>query len=228
MLYALLFSACVRTPLDSQPADTEAPPPDTDLECDSLFTDEIHCTYDRSREFLFTELDFENGGVECVYTGRFFTIDDYPPDWNEVNTEHTWPQSQGADVDPMQCDLHHLYPADADANTRRGNLPFGEVTNVAWSDGGSLQGEDASGADVFEPRDVHKGNVARSMLYFAVRYGYALSTEQNALFARWHEEDPPDDRELARTAAIAEQQGNANPFVVCPDLVERVTSPGGQ
>ena len=39
------------------------------------------------------------------------------------------------------------------------------------------------------------------------------------LFQAWHEADPPDDDEVARSMEIAAQQGWANPFVVCPELV---------
>lgn len=188
-------------------------------------TDGVRCNYNRSREFLFTELDKRNGGVTCVYTGKFFRIDDYPPDWSEVNTEHTWPQSQGADNDPAQCDLHHLYPADAVANGVRSSLPFGEVSDVDWSEGGSTKGEDARGDTVFEPRPDHKGNVARSMLYFAVRYGYTLPSDQLSLFQSWNAQDPVTATDIARDAAIRAHQDNSNPFVVCDGLVDRYTQP---
>ena len=100
-------------------------------------TDGVTCTYDTSREFLFTTLDNVEGTVTCVYTGKTFAITTYPPDWTQVNTEHTWPQSMGADVEPAKCDLHHLYVADADANNKRGNTDFGVVTGtVDLSEGG--------------------------------------------------------------------------------------------
>jgi deoxyribonuclease-1 len=182
----------------------------------------VDCSYSRAREYLFTDLDFADGGVRCVYTNTFFPIPSYPPEWSKVNTEHTWPQSEGADADPAQCDLHHLFPADAEVNSLRGSLPFGEVVNTDWSEAGSLKGKDAQGTTVFEPRDAHKGNVARAMLYFAVRYDYPVSTRQYALYESWHNSDPPDATETARNLEIQEQQGNANPFVACPNLVARL------
>ena len=188
-------------------------------------TNGVRCSYNRSREFLFTELDQQSGGVTCVYTGTFFPITIYPPDWSEVNTEHTWPQSQGADYDPAQCDLHHLYPADAVANGIRSSLPFGEVSNVDWSEGGSKKGKNSRGENVFEPRPDHRGNVARSMLYFGVRYGYPLTTDQLGLFRTWNTEDPVTALELWRDKAIQAHQNNSNPFVVCNGLVDRYTQP---
>jgi deoxyribonuclease I len=199
-------------------------------------TAEADCSYDRARREIFQVLDDDGDGVRCVYTDRWFPVDSYPPnDWQDVNTEHSWPQSLGADVDPRQCDIHHLFPSDAYVNGLRGNLPFDEVTSVdrdsdgdgSWN--GSRLGDSASGELVFEPRDAHKGNVARAMLYFWVRYEDELTSSAVADFARdrlntfqsWDALDPVDDRELARTAGIADYQGHPNPFVVCPGLVDR-------
>jgi endonuclease I len=139
-----------------------------------------------------------------------------------MNTEHTWPQSQGADQFPAKCDLHHLYPTDTDANSLRGNHPFDEVVDESWTGGGSRFGTNARGETAFEPRDEHKGNVARSMLYFAMRYGHDLSAEDLALYQGWSAADPADDVEIERSLRIGERQGAANPYVVCPGLVERL------
>jgi deoxyribonuclease I len=187
-----------------------------------LSADQDCNSYVEATTFMFVELDKENNEVECVYTGRKTPVFYGKPDATDMNTEHTWPQSLGADVEPAKCDLHHLYPTDSDANSRRGNAPFGLVTGfVDWQDGGSKLGAGASGV-VFEPRDVHKGNVARSMLYFAHRYDHSLDPDQIALFVQWHAADPVDDTELLRSLAIGEEQVLANPFVVCPNLVDRL------
>ena len=186
-----------------------------------LTADQTCRDYQTERLFLFTVLDKESDGmVECVYTGRRVAVGSTEPDPSDMNTEHTWPQSLGADLPPMECDLHHLYPSDAVTNSRRGNLPFGEVVSVEDTFGASLLGRDARGTTVFEPRDEHKGNVARSMLYFAMRYGYPTDPSLLAMYRAWHELDPPDARELERTRTIAARQGEANPYVVCPELVD--------
>lgn len=172
--------------------------------------------------FLFTRLDKVNDQVECVYTGRTTAVTTYKPAEDDMNTEHTWPQSQGADTYPARCDLHHLYPADSDVNAQRGSFDFGEVTGtVLFEQGGSKLGQSAAGT-VFEPRDVHKGNVARSMLYVQFRYGATLSATEKSTFQQWSADDPPDAAEIARTQAIADRQGAANPLVLCPDLVDRL------
>jgi endonuclease I len=40
-----------------------------------------------------------------------------------------------------------------------------------------------------------------------------LDPSRLEFFATWHQEDPPDEWEKQRSAAIAKVQGNPNPFV---------------
>lgn len=181
------------------------------------------CDYGVARQHLFLDLHLEGDRVVGVYTGEAVAVDGSLPDPDVMNTEHSWPRSLGADRVPPECDLHHLFPTISEANNRRANHPFGEVVSgVEWSRGGSQLGRDAAGATVFEPRDVHKGTVARAMLYMALRYDWALEPEQRALFARWHAERPVDRAELVRTQGVGAIQGRPNPFVVCDGVVERV------
>lgn len=196
----------------------------------SWMPQEACADYQDERDFLFGTLDATNGQVEGIYTGAVYTHNPSNPDWDTVNTEHVWPRSDGAEWEPVECDLHHLFPADAYVNGLRGDRPFGIVDDADWQQGGSSKGTDASGADVFEPRDAKKGDIARAILYIAARYpsDVALdqqrSTAQISLFAQWSAADPPDEQERLRSQQIAARQGHANPFVVCPDLVTRISA----
>jgi len=190
---------------------------------DALWTtldDEHLCRdYGDATDFLFIELDNVSYEVECVYTGRFTDAFREKPDATDMNTEHSWPQSLGADRAPAKCDLNHLFITDADANNKRAAYPFGEVVgSVDWSEGGSQLGDDASGSTVFEPRDEQKGNTARAMMYFATRYEMDVESDQLAVYRQWHADDPPDQAEIDRSQAIAVEQGAGNPFVMCPEL----------
>ncbi|MEJ2855137.1 MULTISPECIES: endonuclease [unclassified Saccharothrix] len=60
------------------------------------------------------------------------------------------------------------------------------------------------------------GQVARATLYFLVRYPGIVDDALVPELIRWHERDPVTDHELHRNAAIAEIQGNRNPFVDHP------------
>jgi hypothetical protein len=197
---------------------------------DALFENVLSGTacpdYGDARTFMFMNLDNVDGTVEGVYTGALFDVGQTTPDWDVVNTEHAWPRGDGALEEPRECDLHHLFVADADANNTRSDHPFGVVTGgTDWSQGGSTLGRDASGDLVFEPRDAAKGDIARAMLYFASRYADDIDVETQrdaahlALFKSWHAADPPTRDEQLRSLRIASEQGVANPYVVCPDLV---------
>ncbi len=181
-------------------------------------------SYDDARDHLFETVDQDGGFVECVYTGeRVMTTE--RPSATLMNVEHTWPQSQGASTLPAQSDMHHLYPTIPSVNTRRSNHPFCVVTSASWEGGGSKYGQDASGTTCFEPRDSHKGNVARSMFYFSVIYNYPIDAEQEAVFRHWHEVvDPVDDVERERNQRIANIQISRNPFIDYPVLVERISN----
>jgi endonuclease I len=186
--------------------------------------------YSEATTYMFINLDKVEGEVEGVYTGRKVAVSNDKPDGNDMNTEHTWPQSSGADTIPARCDLNHLFPTDALANTKRGSSPFGEVVSgVKWSEGGSSLGDNASGELVFEPRDSHKGNVARAILYFEFRYSdrltleevdSMLSDERRAMFYAWHLGDLPTDYDRDRSSQIGAYMGGGNPLVVCPGVLD--------
>ncbi len=174
--------------------------------------------YGVATEFMFLTLDNVESAVECVYTGRVVAVTSEKPDSDDMNTEHTWPQSLGAEEVPAKCDLNHLYPTDSASNSVRSAYPLGVVTgSVDWEEGGSRLGAGAGGL-VFEPRDPHKGNAARSILYFAMRYRLTPQEDVATLIA-WHDADPPDAEEVLRALAIGAEQGAGNPYVLCPDFV---------
>ncbi|HVP57536.1 MAG TPA: endonuclease [bacterium] len=186
--------------------------------------------YNTARDSMYGSIDNVAGWVECVYTGRkaFFNTR-AGATANNFNCEHTWPQSFSNDAEPMRSDIFHLYPTDETANTKRADLDFGVVTSVTWTVGGSKLGTDAQGQQVFEPRDVHKGNVARSIFYYVIRYNGAYNHWENASKMEswlriWHVTSPVDSAEQARNRHIYKLQHNRNPFIDHPELVDRISS----
>jgi len=178
-------------------------------------------SYDGARSELFSFINNIDGEVQCVYTGQWVVTDEVP-DPNTMNTEHTWCQSWGADTLPAKSDLNHLFPTLSYVNSVRSNYPFGEVYEVTWSEGGSLKGRDGWGATVFEPRDPHKGNCARAMFYFAVRYEMNISERQEEVLKGWNRFDPPDETERQRNDRVEQVQLKRNPFIDCPELVDQI------
>lgn len=182
--------------------------------------------YDRAREAMYGSIDNEQGVITCVYTGQTisqsFGNGSTPSGYS---AEHTWPQSLGAEFEPAKSDLHHLYPATQSANSRRSNLPFCEVGTSTWDQGGSSLGKDKNDAAIscFEPRDEHKGVVARALFYFAVAYDHDIDPTQEAWLRAWHTRFPPTASERARNDDIAARQGSRNIFIDRPELVDQIS-----
>jgi hypothetical protein len=191
--------------------------------------------YSGARKFMYGYVDNYNGKCECVYTGELYPYASKPnlstkddEDENNsrakafMNCEHTWPQSFFDKKEPMRSDIWHLYPTNSDANGRRSSYPFGDVKKVTWSSGGSKLGSNSKGKTVFEPRDCHKGNVARSLFYFCIRYNDSLDADQENTLRQWHKLDPVDARERERANRIEERQNNRNPFIDHPEYVSQI------
>ncbi len=180
-----------------------------------------HTAYDykEARRFMYTQIDNKNGTLECVYTGKVISVPKGSmPNSSQINCEHTWPQSKGATGD-AKSDMHHLFPADPDANGKRGSFPFGFVdnSNIKWAEGGSK-----FDGSVFEVRKQHRGNVARAMFYFSTVYEMPLDPDQEKTLRKWHVEDPVDANEIARNDYIESLQHNRNPYIDHPEYVEKI------
>lgn len=145
-----------------------------------------------------------------------------------LNTEHTWPQSKFSNSFPkpvQKSDLHHLFPTLNKINSERGNLPFAEVyhgIDLSCEESQSGSNVQTRAGTYFEPPDDHKGNVARAMFYFSVRYDIAIDPVQEYFFRQWHILDPVDALEKQRHEGIYNVQHNRNPFIDEPELVNQV------
>lgn len=193
--------------------------------------------YAQARDELFGTVDDVDGDnkVEDLFTGEARgPITDRKNAYSKgFNTEHTWPQSQGA-TGIAQSDLHHLRASDININSDRGNMPYGEVANATRVyDSGPEQaklGVDALGVTVFEPRDSAKGDIARGLLYFYTRYAmsqtqkFSLEDFEHELptLIKWSKQDPVTDAERLRNDAVQQAQGNRNPYVDHPEWVDAV------
>ena len=81
---------------------------------------------------------------------------------------------------------------------------------------------------VFEPRDEYKGDIARIIAYMALHYESLEKIVDNvmvggyATIIKWNKLDPVDSYEIHRNNVVAEFQGNRNPFIDAPELVDVV------
>jgi hypothetical protein len=166
--------------------------------------------------------------IECVYSGERKIVSE-PFDWvksgysREHTFPHSWMPSYPADNPPLPeySDLHNLYPTNLDkANSIRSNYPLGEINGKVTFE--YLEGRLGYNGNqlVYEPRDKHKGNVARAIFYMCIAYNgknnhsWELPNQQNQeILKQWHFNFPPDSYEIARQEYIYSLQGNRNPFV---------------
>lgn len=153
------------------------------------------------------------------------------------NREHVWAQSHGdfgTSAGPG-TDLHHLRAADVQVNSIRGNKDFDNGGSAVSGAPGSY-----TDSNSFEPRDADKGDVARMILYMAVRYegddawadlepndsttnGSVPFMGRLSVLKQWNEQDPPSAFEERRNDVIFNSyQGNRNPFIDHPEWVEAI------
>jgi endonuclease I len=171
------------------------------------------------------------------------------------NREHMMPQSTFYSNYPMYSDLFYVVPTDARINQLRSNYPYGIVgstiyytfTNSSRIGNCAIPGITYTGR-VYEPINEFKGDVARSLLYFAVRYEGKLGTfnfnnnanpasdtnpldgtEERAfdpayiaMLLQWHQQDPVSQREIDRNNAVYGIQKNRNPFIDNPSWVNTI------
>lgn len=201
------------------------------------------------------------------FTGPSDQCGNYNAEGQCYNKEHLVPQAYFASALPMYSDAHHVVPADGKVNGWRDNLPFGVVAGTATNGcnggatntpcvtantsklGNNLNSGYSAGysAKVFEPVDEFKGDIARSLLYFATRYETQMpgfytsassSLESRAMFdgssnkvfsdtflsilLTWHNMDPVSAKEIAFNNAIYSFQGNRNPYIDHPEYAQAI------
>lgn len=168
-----------------------------------------------------------------------------------IQIEHCMPKSwwgsEAANKRAYQ-DLFNLNPADARANGKKSNYPPGIVTHADNFDNGSFRMDSKSksqyGWACFEPADEYKGDFARTYFYMATAYedvawvsGTTPFNAANAmtndsylefqpwlmdLLVAWHRADPVSPKEILRASLITSVQGNHNPYIDYPELVEYI------
>jgi endonuclease I len=203
-------------------------------------------SYSAARAKLYNYVDNEQNKVRCVYSGyeeaRPLSFSSTSTTMQSLNCEHTVPQSWFDEVERMRSDIHHLFPAVVQWNSDRGSDPFAEIPDAQttkWirllasqsSIPGSNLGEWSEDTNSqFEPRDDHKGNLARAVFYFYTMHsGQTFDAGKGVITAlgslnmlyQWHLQDPVDAHEQERNRRAAASQGNYNPYINDPALVAR-------
>ncbi|WNJ18541.1 endonuclease [Pontibacter sp. G13] len=249
LLLALSLGACQTSPQSAKQtphgiAQTSAPDPMTGrtfrTHLKETYYDLQHRTlsYREARLAMYLDIDNEGDSVECVYSGykRYVRTLSAPGRALPINCEHTIPQSWFKKQEPMVSDIHHLFPTYDKWNALRSSYPFDEIPDEETEEWlldddkyfeiptESLAQYSEFGDEAFEPRNEHKGNLARAVFYFYTMYPKVGNIERVAplkTLLDWHESDPVDSEELERNDEIQAVQGNRNPFIDHPEYAQQ-------
>ncbi|MCQ2112959.1 MAG: endonuclease [Bacteroidaceae bacterium] len=163
------------------------------------------------------------------------------------NREHVVANSWwGGAKNSAYSDLFSVIPSESTANNHKSNYPPAELTNNVKYDHGRIKvGTPKSGMggaykNAFEPYDEFKGDFARIYFYVATCYDDIawgsgnVDSEINRntwptlepwlyqMLVRWHNLDPVSDMEKQINNAVEKIQGNRNPFIDYPVLVDLI------
>ena len=143
-------------------------------------------------------------------------------------------------------DLFILNPADGSANGNKSNCPPGHVVKGDKFDNGSFRMDAAKSSQYgwicFEPAEEYRGDFARTYFYVATAYADLPFGAGNVDYQRyltdstylvfkpwlvevlldWHRADPVSEKERRRVETVFSIQGNRNPYIDYPDLVEYI------
>jgi endonuclease I len=193
--------------------------------------------------FYVLDRDPENPDhVLMIYSGFSQPHDSHHLVWNR---EHIWPRSRGlGSRGTAHDDLHNLKPCDPGVNSARGNLAFGypDPEHSSHTPVGSYAQAPLASRDSFRwlPPEDDRGFIARAMFYMATRYNGAGTEPDLYLtdtpatespwgtamgdfqaFLKWNRRYPPDSAEKQRNQLVfSDYQGNRNPYIDFPDLVD--------
>lgn len=213
-------------------------------DCQDTRTDLLpdECFIDGDREADYTEWNREH--IWSKSHGDF-----------EEEDEYEFEEKDGGYALGAHTDGHHLVASERSMNSTKNNRFFEDCHDGIDDDNlvDRGYGNYTCGEWYFEPRDEVKGDVARMLFYMVIRYegedgdyvdleliddlyeyeNAEISIKSSKLpyyedlstLLRWHIEDPVSEWEINRNQTIYEFQGNRNPFIDMPDLVEEIFGP---
>lgn len=155
-----------------------------------------------------------------------------------------WTSSATGSSKRAYQDLFILNPSDGSANGNKSNYPPGHVVKGDKFDNGSFRMDAAKSSQYgwicFEPAEEYRGDFARTYFYVATAYADLPFGAGNADYQRyltdstylvfkpwlvevlldWHRADPVSEKERRRAETVFSIQGNRNPYIDYPELVE--------
>ena len=189
----------------------------------------------------FYTTDNDKGYVVDRYSNERRKFDSQGAAVSGMNIEHSFPKSWwGRTKTQAYMDLFNLMPSDSKANSSKSNYGMGIVTKVSYDNGCIKVGEGSEGFKLWQPSKEWEGDFSRGYMYMATAYqDYTWVSDEAKqsltqgdyptlkkwayeLYIKWAKEDPVNELEVKRNNAVYKIQGNRNPFIDFPNLMEYI------
>ncbi len=178
---------------------------------------------------------YANGGWS-LYCGFRFNQNGETEDKGRIQIERVYPlqwiietltcknrldchQSESKKFKAIESDLHNIYPVWWEIQSTKFDSSYGELP------GEEKRFEDCDferSKNITEPREIARGNIARAIFYMHNHYGLPIKPELLKTLLKWNKEDLPSEQEIYRNNIIEKIQGNRNPFIDNPNLVNKL------
>ena len=184
--------------------------------------------------------DNDNGYVIDRYSNNIVKFSTQGSAVFGMNIEHSFPKSWwGGSKNQAYQDLYNLMPSNSTANSSKSNYGMGVVSEATYDNGCIKVGDGDQGFKVWQPSTEWQGDFSRSYMYMATAYQDLTWTSEGLnsleqgdyptlkkwayqLYIKWCKADPVCKTEIARNEAVYKIQGNRNPFIDFPNLMEYI------
>lgn len=213
--------------------------PDVDLHPDgkirSIYSNKVYTLQEFLRLDEMIDVQRKARFTELAQNNNLMLLEDLKNELDSLesqlpyNCEHVVPQSWFSKQNPMKGDLHHLFACESGCNSFRSNIPYFDFPDYKPEELAEAEAiRQMCGNrenDKFEPQ-ANKAIVARATLYFLLRYPRNISDnytkERLITLTKWHNTALPNEYEKHRNALIFKKQGNRNPLIDFPELINKV------
>ena len=178
---------------------------------------------------------YANGGWS-LYCGFRFNSKGETLDKGNIITEHIYPlnwviktlscknrldchKKEKDAFMQIESDLHNMYPVWWEIQSTKQDATYGEIPGEIWRfNDCDFERE----VNLAEPREIARGNIARAIFYMHNQYGLPIENDLLDIILKWNLEDLPSEQEIYRNNLIEKIQGNRNPFIDNPKLVNKL------
>jgi len=146
----------------------------------------------------------------CIYS------DD--TDFTQCNIEHIFPQCRFKEHKELKYDLHHIFLCNMKINSKRSNYRFEQIDGI---NDGKYRVTTAN--HIFNPSIKFKGKVARALAYVFTLYPSLINDIISFdTIVIWNMISPVTEEEIERNNLVEQIQGNRNPYIDNPSLINSI------